>query len=83
MSIHFNIETDTLYQKGYQQGFKQGFKQGLEQGLEKGIEQERRKNVINLWQKDIEPAMISNLLNLPIEYIEKVIAEFQKMNDVH
>jgi hypothetical protein len=68
MPIHFDIETDTLYLRGN------------EKGLKKGIEQERRKNVINLWQKDIEPAMISNLLNLTIEYVERVIADFQNRN---
>ena len=64
--IHYDIETDSLYLKG------------TEKGIEKGIEKERNKNVLSLWQNGIEPLMISNLLNLPIEKIETIIDEFQK-----
>jgi CRISPR/Cas system CMR subunit Cmr6 (Cas7 group RAMP superfamily) len=68
MPVHFDIETDTLYLRGNEKG--------IEKGIEQGIEQERRKNVVNLWQKGIEPVLISNLLNLTIEYVERVIADF-------
>jgi hypothetical protein len=61
MPIHIDIESDTLYIRGE----------------EKGIEKERRQNVLNLWRNNIEPSMISNLLNLPIEQIERIIADFQ------
>jgi hypothetical protein len=64
MPIHINIETDTLYIRG----------------TEKGVEKERRQNVLNLWRNNIDPSMISNLLNLPIEQIEDILAEWQKQN---
>jgi hypothetical protein len=42
-------------------------------GTEKGIE----KSVLKLWQKGMESTMISNLLDLPIEQVERIIAEYQ------
>jgi hypothetical protein len=68
MPIHIDIETDTLYIRG------------TEKGMEKGVEKERRQNVLNLWRNNIDPSMISNLLNLSIEQIEDIIAEWQKQN---
>jgi hypothetical protein len=70
MPIHINIETDTLYLRG------------TAKGIEQGIEQERSKNVINLWLNGIELSMITNLLNLPIEQVEAIIAKFEKNNKV-
>jgi hypothetical protein len=69
MPIHIDFETDTLYLRGTEKG--------LEKGVEKGVEKERRQNVINMWLKGITPAMISNLLDLPLEQIERFITDFQ------
>jgi predicted transposase YdaD len=63
MPIHFDIEKDSLYLKGTQKG------------LEKGLE----KSIIKLWQKGIEIPMISNLLDVPIDKVEHILAEFQKL----
>jgi hypothetical protein len=62
MPIHIDIETDTLYIRG----------------TEKGVEKERRQNVLNLWRNSIEPSMISNLLDLTLEQVETILAEWQK-----
>ena len=62
MPIHIDFETDTLYLKGFEQG----------------VQKERRASVLNLWRKDIEPPMISKLLNLPFEYVQRVVTECQK-----
>jgi hypothetical protein len=61
MPIHIDVESDTLYIRGE------------EKGLEKGLE----KSVIKLWQKEIAPSMISNLLDLSLEQVEHIIATFQ------
>ena len=64
MPIHYDIETDSLYLKG------------TEKGLEKRLEKRLEKSVIKLWQKDIAPDMIANLLDLTIERVESIIAEY-------
>ena len=64
MPIHYDIETDTLYLRGF----------------EKGLKEARQKSVLNLRQNGIEPMMIANLLNLPIEEVEQIIAEYQTEN---
>jgi hypothetical protein len=61
MPIHIDVESDTLYIRGE----------------EKGVEKERRQNVLNLWRNNIEPSMISNLLDLPIEQVKRIINDFQ------
>jgi hypothetical protein len=48
----------------------------------RGIEKERRASVFNLWRNDVEPPMISNLLNLPFEYVERIVAEFKKAQNI-
>jgi hypothetical protein len=62
MPIQFDFETDTLYLRGSEQG----------------IEKERKKNVLSLWQNGVEPTMVANLLTLPIEQVERIIAESEK-----
>ncbi len=64
MPVHYEIETDTLYLRG----------------LEKGIKEGRQKSVLSLWRNGIEPPIIANLLNLPIEEIEQIIAQYQNEN---
>jgi hypothetical protein len=64
MPIHIDVETDTLYIRG------------TEKGIEKGV----AKSVVKLWQKGIEPTMISNLLDLTLEQVEHIIADWQKQN---
>ena len=72
MLLQFDYKTDTLYLRGFERGFEQGFEQGRKE--------ERTKNVLSIWQKGIEPPMIANLLNLLIEEVEQIIAEFQGKN---
>jgi predicted transposase YdaD len=69
MPIQFDFETDTLYLRGSEKGHQEGHQEGLQE--------ERKKNVLSMWQNGIEPPMIANLLNLPIEQIDRIIAEFQ------
>ena len=75
MPIHYDIETDSLYLKGIEKGMEKAMEK-----LREEIEKERQKNIINMWQKGIEAPMISNLLNLPIEQVQKVIVDFQNAN---
>ena len=62
MPIQFDYETDTL------------FLRGSEIGIEKGI----AISAVRLWKNGVEPPMIANLLDLPIEDVERIIAESKK-----
>jgi hypothetical protein len=78
MPIHIDVESDTLYLRGIEKG--------IEKEREEGritLEKERTNSVLNLWRTGMEPSMISNCLNLPIEQVEHIIADFQsKQNNV-
>ncbi len=65
MPIHYDIETDSLYLKGREKE-------------RASFEQERQVYIINLWQSGMEMPMISNVLNLDIEHVDRVLTEFQK-----
>jgi predicted transposase YdaD len=73
MPIHFDYETDTLYLRGIEKGIEKE-----REKMRKEIEKERQIYVLNLWKSGMESSMISNILNLPIEVIEQIIADFQK-----
>jgi hypothetical protein len=62
MSIHYDFETDTLYLRGE----------------ERGIEKERTERVIKFWKKGIDNAMISNLMDMSINQVEQIIAQYQQ-----
>ncbi len=66
MPIQFDFETDTLYLRGNEKG--------VEKGVEKGI----AISAVRLWKNGVEPPMIANLLDLPIEDVERIIAESKK-----
>ena len=87
MPVHYDIETDSLYLKGKQKERAAFEKEraALETSFEKeraaletAFEKERQTNIIRLWQTGIEPSMISNVLNLPIQQVENVLSEFRK-----
>ena len=46
MPIHYDIETDFLYQ----QGMEKGMEKGIEKGIEKGAEKNKKETVINMLQ---------------------------------
>jgi hypothetical protein len=66
MPIQFDFETDTLYLRGNDKGREEGIQEGI------------ALSVLRLWQNGVEKPMIANLLTLPIEQVERIIAEFQK-----
>lgn len=70
ITFDIEIEKDVLY--------KRGEAKGEARGEAKGVEKERIKNVISLWQNGIESPMISNLLNIPVEDVERMIAQSKK-----
>lgn len=70
MPIQFDFETDTLYLRGNEKG--------VEKGVEKGIEKGIAISAVRLWKNGVEPPMIANLLDLPIEDVERIIAESKK-----
>jgi hypothetical protein len=73
MPIHYDIETDSLYQKGLKKAEAKGFKTGFKIG----VEQEKRATILRSWQHGIAIAMIANITDLPIPEIEKEIKSFQ------
>ena len=52
-------------------------KEANELGFQKGVEIVAMK----LWQHGFQPSKISNILDLPIERIELLIAEFKKQGE--
>ena len=70
MPITFNIEIekDVLYLRGEAKGEAKG----EEKGEEKTIA------IIQHWQKGMELPMIANVLNLPIQEVERIISKLQK-----
>ena len=75
MPIHYDIETDALYQKGLKKAETKGFKIGFKIG----VEQEKRATILRSWQHGIAIAiaMISNITDLPIAEVKKGIRDFQ------
>ena len=45
-----------------------------QKGIEKGIE----IVALKLWQKGVQPSMIADLLDLPIERVEELTANFEE-----
>ena len=66
MPIHYDFEADTLYVRGEK----------------KGRSEERKERIIKFWKKGVELPMISNLMDMPVEDIERIIAEYRKVNNV-
>ena len=64
LTFDIDIEKDVLYLRGEARG--------EEKGIAKSI------YVIKHWQNGMELPMIANVLNLPIEQVEHIIAQFQK-----
>ena len=61
-----------IEQKGIEQGIEKGIEKGIEQGKEQGIEQERRVNIEKMLQKGFSPQQVSDILELPLELVQKV-----------
>ena len=57
------------------EGLEQGIEQGLEQGIEQGIEQNKKDIVLNMYNKKYSLEEISDITNLNIEKIKKIIEE--------
>jgi hypothetical protein len=66
---------DELIAEGIEKGEKQGIEKGEKQGIEKGIE--KAMKVIKLWQQGVKPTLIANMVDLSLEQVNKVIADFQ------
>ncbi len=66
-----NDKLDEIKALEFQEIINEFIEEGIEEGIEKGMK------VIKLWQQGVELPMIANMLDLPLERIEKVIADFQ------
>ena len=57
------------------EGLEQGIQQGIEEGIEQGIEQNKKDIVINMYNKKYSLEEISDITNLNMEKIKKIIEE--------
>ena len=70
-------ESDNILKSKAMTIFDEVEQKGIDKGLEQGRTQGIEKSAIKLWQKGIQPSMIANLLDLSIEQVQKLIADFQ------
>jgi predicted transposase/invertase (TIGR01784 family) len=68
-------EAMSLYDELIAEGIEKGEKQGIEKGEKQGIE--KAMKVIKLWQQGVKPTLIANMVDLSLEQVNKVIADFQ------
>ena len=59
----------------YRGGLNEGIKQGIEKGLEQGILKNQKEIVLNMYKKDYELKDISEITNLSIEEIKKILKD--------
>lgn len=77
------IRRDRISENAYirktaiEEGKNEGLKKGLEQGLEQGREEEKRQNAINFYKNGISKDLISKSLNISLESLEKILANYK------
>lgn len=60
-------------EQGIEEGLKQGMEKGMEQGMEKGIEKGFTSSIKALLEKGYMKKEISNLLDLDMEYVTRLM----------
>ncbi len=64
-------------EQGLAQGREEGLSQGREQGLVQGREQGERQAIIGMLRHHLEPGCIAQILQCPIEKVERIAKECQ------
>ncbi len=57
----------------YDLGFKKGKQEGLQEGLQKGLQKGMQEAVAKLYKKGKTPEEISELLDIPLDEIKKLL----------
>ncbi len=70
MALTYDIEKDSLYQKGLLKGKQEGMEEGLQEGMEKGELQKALKFARKCLEKGMRPQETAELTELPLEKIE-------------
>jgi predicted transposase/invertase (TIGR01784 family) len=68
---------EQLISQGFNQGINQGFNQGINQGFNQGIETKEIDAVKRGYSNGISNELLSNILNLPVQKIEEIIAKIK------
>ena len=68
-------------EQGLAQGREQGLVQGREQGLAQGREQGERQAIMGMLRHHWEPEYIAQILQCPVEKIERIAKEYQLESD--
>ena len=58
-------------------GLARGKKLGLERGEKRGIEQRNREVILNMLQKNFTDETIADLIEIPIDYVQKIRASLK------
>ena len=68
---------EQLISQGFNQGISQGINQGINQGFNQGLEAKEIDAVRRGYSNGISVELLSNILNLPIQKIEEIIAKIK------
>ncbi len=63
---------DYVQKEGFDRGERKGFEAGIQKGIEKGKEEEKRIIALSMKQRGMELTLISELLDLSINELEKL-----------
>lgn len=66
------------YVNAKEEGIKIGMEQGIERGIEQGMEQKQREMIINMNNKKMNISTISQIANLTVEEVKKIIENRDK-----
>ena len=81
MSLHIDIEKDTLYKKGNEKGFEKGFEKGIEKGIEimkNEIDAKDRLFVTYLLQTfQLDDASIAATAAVTSDFVKKIRKELE------
>ncbi|NPA58504.1 MAG: Rpn family recombination-promoting nuclease/putative transposase [Aquificae bacterium] len=63
------LEKNPFFQKSKQEGRQEGLKEGLQKGLQKGLQEA----VVKLYKKGKSSEEISELLDIPLDEVKKLL----------
>ena len=63
------------YKTGLEKGMQEGIQKGFNQGIEQGIEKNRIEIVLNMYKKNMDIKIISEIVNISKDKVEKIIKE--------
>ena len=64
-------------ERGRKLGWERGEKRGIVRGEKRGIEQRNREVILNMLQKNFTDETIADLIEIPIDYVQKIRASLK------